>query len=133
MPCAEVEDPMNRIQTQTVDMIFRKPIQRIVDEESSHPVALRPIEIYRTTPRCAIPLSKIWTVLGEIVPFWAEVVVDHVENHCEPQPVTSVDEPLEFLRSAIGWMRSIQIDSVVAPVAVAWKGRDRHQLKSCDP
>jgi hypothetical protein len=43
-----VEDGMDRIEPQAVEVIFLKPIERIMDKEIPHHTAARPIEVDRT-------------------------------------------------------------------------------------
>ncbi len=61
-----------------------------------------------------------------------DVVVDDVEEHREPGAVGGVDEAREPLRAAVGAVRRVHEDAVVAPAALAGKGGDRHQLDRGD-
>ncbi len=63
----------------------------------------------------------------------ADVVVDDVEDDGEPLAVCGVDEAREPVRSTVGRMRREVVEPVVAPVAVAREGRDRHDLDRRDP
>ena len=46
-----VHDSMHRVQSQSVEMIFRQPIQGIVNEEIAYHSAFRTIEINAISPR----------------------------------------------------------------------------------
>ena len=62
-----------------------------------------------------------------------EVVVNHVEDHAEPQRVCPVDEPAHVVRFAIIVMWSEQVHSVVSPAERAGELGDRHDLDHSDP
>ena len=42
------------------------------------------------------------------------------------------DEPRQPFRAAVGEVRRVRVDAVVAPAAIPWKGRHRHQLDRGD-
>src|ERR1700687_3823059 len=85
---AEIEDAVNRIQTQRVDMIFGQPVQRIVNYEAPHAIAARAIVVDGAAPRRSIMISEVGTELGEIIPFWSKVVVDHIQHDGESFAMT---------------------------------------------
>jgi hypothetical protein len=60
------------------------------------------------------------------------VVIDDVEDDAEPVGVRLVDELRELSGPAVDGVRRVGVDPVVAPVAVAGEGRDRHQLDRRD-
>ncbi len=45
VPCAEIENAVNRVQPQRVDVIFGQPIKRVVDHESPDAVAPGPSKL----------------------------------------------------------------------------------------
>ena len=45
MECGKVENPVNRIEAQSIYAKFRHPIERILDKESPDFVAVRPVKI----------------------------------------------------------------------------------------
>jgi hypothetical protein len=92
MSCAEIEDPMNRVDPETVDMVFRYPVQGILNHESAHFIAPRAIEIDSRTPGGPVPVSKIRAIVAEIVPFGSQVVVDNVKKKGQPFPVACIDQ-----------------------------------------
>jgi hypothetical protein len=56
------------------------------------------------------------------------VVVDDIEDHAQLLAVRGLDEACEPFRSAVGAVRRVAVDAVVAPTAVAGERRDGHQL-----
>ena len=60
------------------------------------------------------------------------MIVDDVEEHHDAAQVRFVDQPFEVVRRAVGVVRRIPQDAVVAPVPLAGKIADRHQLDSGD-
>src|SRR5690606_27663845 len=63
----------------------------------------------------------------------AEVVVDHVDDDPQPQPVRGIDEGAEVLGPPIRTRRGEEADAVVAPVPVAVEVRQRHYLDRRHP
>ncbi|MNI77484.1 hypothetical protein D3C73_1337810 [compost metagenome] len=68
----------------------------------------------------------------QVIAIGPEVVVDHVENHRQTEAMGGVDQVLELLGRTIGGLGRIQQHPVVAPIALAGKLRDRHQLDRGD-
>ena len=60
------------------------------------------------------------------------MVVDDVEQHHQPALVRGLDERFQVLRAAVGRIRRIGQDAVVAPVPPARKIADRHDLDRGD-
>ena len=78
-----IDDGVHRIQTQSIEMVFVQPVERVVDEEVADRPALWAIEVDPVAPRSTMAIGKELRRVGsEIIPFRAKVVVDHVqENH----------------------------------------------------
>ena len=54
---------MNRVQSQSVKIIFGKPIQGIVNKEVAHDPAFITIEIYTVAPRSFVTVGKeLWGI-----------------------------------------------------------------------
>src|SRR5579871_4888720 len=68
---AEVEDPMDSVETQRVDVKVLGPIERIIDEVAAHRVAIGAVEVDRFSPRRLVSRAEIGTVGAEIIPFRA--------------------------------------------------------------
>ena len=61
-----------------------------------------------------------------------EMVVDDVEDHAQALAMRRLDQPREPVRPAVGGMRRVRVEAVVAPPALPGEGRDRHQLDRRD-
>src|SRR6266568_2452427 len=78
-----VENSMHGVKSQTINAIFLKPVERIMNEVVAHRPAARSIEINRLAPWSVVALGeKLRRIQVQIIPFGAEVVVNDVEkNH----------------------------------------------------
>jgi hypothetical protein len=56
------------------------------------------------------------------------VVVDHIQDDGEAAIVTGIDQILQPLGSSVGVMRSVEIDTVIAPASCPGKLADRHEF-----
>ncbi len=56
------------------------------------------------------------------------MVVNHVQQHGQPEPVRLVHQPAQVIGPAVAPRRGEQIDPVIAPVAPAGEIGHRHQL-----
>src|SRR5260370_39246887 len=76
-----VDDRVNRVQAQSVEMVFGQPVERVVDEEVPHDSAVSAIEVDAVSPGSRVPISKeLWRVGPEIISFRAKVVVDNIQQ-----------------------------------------------------
>ena len=116
-----IDDRVHGIDAQAVDVKLIDPLQRVVNEEPAHVVAVRAVEIERQSPRRLVAVGEVRAVLAEIVSLGTEVVVDDVEEDGQAARVTGVDETLQRDRSAVRLLRRADVDAVVAPV------RDRRE------
>ena len=66
------------------------------------------------------------------MPAGPKVVIDHIEQHGEPFAVGGVDQPLQALWAAIGVVRRVQVDAVIAPAPASRKLGDGHELDMGD-
>jgi hypothetical protein len=121
-----IADLVDGVEPQTVHAELREPVERVLDEEAPHG-ALRVVD--PGAPR-RVPggVEERRRVGVEVIPLRSEVVVDHVEKHHEPPRVRGVDKRPQVVRSAVGGMRGIGQDAVIAPAAVARELRHRHDL-----
>ena len=126
-----VEDGMDGIEPQSIEMIFRQPVEGIVDEEVSHHPAVRPIKVDRLAPGCRMARGeKLRRVFAQVISLRPEVVVDHVQYHHDAPGVGTLDQALQIIRPAVSAMGSKRKNSVVAPIARPGKIGQRHQLDS---
>src|ERR1019366_65981 len=75
-----ISNRMNRIQTQPIKVIFRKPIQRIMNKKISDRTTPGAVEVYTIAPRCVVPVGEELRGVGiKVISFGTEVVVNHIE------------------------------------------------------
>ncbi len=55
---AVVEHRMNGIESQAVELILLQPVQRVLDEEIAHGLAVLAVEVDRRTPGCLVALGE---------------------------------------------------------------------------
>src|SRR5215469_11344513 len=129
---AKVKDGMNSNQTNCVHMIFGQPVKCVVDEETPYAIAVGPVEVNRFPPRGAVGVSEAGGEVRQVVAFRAEMVVHDIEHNRQSKPMAGVYQFLELGRAPIGGVWRIQTGSVITPVAVTRKFRDRHKLNRRD-
>src|SRR5581483_83564 len=100
----------------------------VVAEEPADLIASALVEVDRSAPRRVVTLRKVGRKLVRVIPYRAEVVVDHVEDHSKVLGVAGIDEALESIGTAIGLERREEEDAVVAPAALSGELVDRHQF-----
>ena len=124
-------DGVHGVQPQAVEPVFVDPHARIGEEELAH---RRLVEIDGRAPRGADVVAEEPRRDGvEMVSLRPEMVVDHVEQHHQPEPMRLVHQRLERFRRAIGRGWRERHHAVVAPVAPARTLGHRHQLDRGDP
>src|SRR6202158_4543630 len=124
-----VDDRVNRVQTQSVEMVFGQPVERVVDEEVPHDLTVEAIEVDAVPPGSRVPIGKeLWRVRPEIISFRAKVVVDNIQQNHESGVMATLNQLFEIFGSAVGAIGSEGEDAVVTPVALAGKVGNRHQL-----
>src|ERR1035441_1722772 len=131
--CGVVDDRVNRVQTQSVELVFGQPVERVVDEEVPHDFAVGAIEVEAVSPGSRVPISKeLWRVRPEIISFRAKVVVDNIQQNHQSAVMGTLNQLFEIFGSAVSAIRSEGEDAVVTPVALAGKVGDWHQLHGSD-
>ena len=128
VPRRIVTNGLHGVQAQTIQMIFREPVDGIIDDEAPHAIASFAVVIDRLTPRSLVARGEVWPKQTEVIALVAEMVVDHIQNDGKAAAMSLVDEAAERFRPAVAGLHGIEPDAVVAPVAAAGKGVDRHQL-----
>jgi hypothetical protein len=116
---------MNRVEPEPIEAKVAQPIERVLDSEPPHFAVLI---IDRIAPRRVGLGEKLRRVSSEIISLRSEVVVDDVEKHHEAALMRGVDQRLEIVGPAIGAVRGVKQDAVVAPVPASKEIGDRHQL-----
>ena len=111
-------------------MEFLQPVKDVVDEEVAHRAIIFAVKVDRRAPRrVMVRVEEVRGVGVQIVALWAEVIVDHVQQHHQPAFVSGVDQTLEVFRPAIGGIGREGQHAVVAPVAATGKIGHRHDLQ----
>ena len=123
-----IDDGMHRIDPQRIDMELVDPHESVLDEIAPHVIAVGTIEIHGLAPRRLVAVGEVGSEFAEVVPFRSEVVVDDIEDDGEIVGVRRVDQTLEGQRPAVGALRRIGLDAVVAPVPRSRKLGDGEQL-----
>ena len=123
---------MDGIETQAIDVEIADPKAGIVDEELPHGIAAGIAEIDRVAPGCVVAIREIGPEAVEITSFWPEMVVDDIEKHGEAATVRRIDEPLQSSRPAVRILDGIGMNAVEAPIPLARKLSDWHQLDRRD-
>src|SRR5271154_3351995 len=97
-----VDERVDGIEAQAIDVIVAHPHERVVAEKPAHLIAARILKIDRVTPWGAVVVSKIkiGTELAGIITDRPEVVVDHIEQHCQTAQMGGIDESLQPVRTA---------------------------------
>ncbi len=81
---AEVVDAVNGVEPKRIHVELAHPVARVLDDEAAHLVAVRAVVVHSRSPRRAIDIREVRPVLGEIISFGTDVVVDDIEHHGEP-------------------------------------------------
>ena len=94
MARAEIVNTMDRIESQSVQVIFAHPLAGVGDEVITHPVAEWPIKVDGVAPGGFVAVCKIRTESVKIVPLRAKVVVDNIEYYSQSVMMAGINEPL---------------------------------------
>ena len=89
---AVVINRVHRIKAQPVEMVFFEPVKCIVDKVVAHYPVMRGGEIDRGSPRRVAALGKeVWRDRRQVIPLWAEMIVNHIEQDREPARMARLD------------------------------------------
>ena len=127
-----VEDRVHRVEAQRVDAIILEPHARVLEHVRAHRRRVLAVVGERLAPRRVVARGEIGAELAEVVSLGAEVVVDHVEHHVQPDGVRDVDQAAQPLGAAVRVLRREPVHAVVAPVARTGKRADRQELDRGD-
>ena len=129
-----VENRLRRVQTEAVETELAYPVLGVLDEEVAHGARVLAVEIERVSPVAAVPGAEI--AVGECIDKTADagaVVVDHVENHTQPERVGGVDECAHVVGRAVEARRREKMKNVVAPPEAPAEFAHRHDLEDAHP
>ena len=128
-----IEDALRGVEPQAVEVELANPVRGVLDHELPHRTGVGPVEVDGVTPLVGVPVGEVRRRERlQVVAVRAEVVVDDVENHAEPERVRAVDEPPQIVRPPVGAGGREEIDAVVAPAETAGELGDRHHLDAGD-
>ena len=128
-----VFDGLHRVQPQAVEMILANPVQRVLHDEAAHMLAASSVVVHRFSPRRFVVRGKVRTEVAQVIAFWPEMVVDHVENHRQPDAMRGIDESLKAFGTTVVRLHGVGRDAVIPPIAHARKSGYRHHLDHRDP
>src|SRR5206468_4958202 len=106
-----------RVQTEAVDMELTDPHAPVLGYVAARPLAAGAVEVHRRTPRRRVAIGEVRTVLGQVVPLGAEVVVHDVEEDRQTARVARVHETPQAARSPVRRLRREEVHAIVSPVA----------------
>src|ERR1700691_1453858 len=117
-----IHDRMNRIQAQSVEVIFIQPVECVVDKEVANGAATFSIKVDGIAPWRLVPRSEeLWSVEAEVVPFGPEVVVDDIQKHHQAVCMSALNEALKIFRTTVEAVWSERQNAIVPPVALSGK------------
>src|SRR5580704_18805113 len=94
-----VEDLLRRVETQPVEVIFVDPVAGIGEKEGAYRSGIGAIKIYRFAPFVFVAVGEICgRERVEVVPIWAEMVVDDVQDYRDAKPVCCIDKTTKIIR-----------------------------------
>ena len=97
-----IVDRMDRIQAQTIKAKLFHPVQRVMDKEVPHRARVDPIKVDGRAPRRLVRRVEELRAVGvQVVAFWPEMVVNHVQQHHQPEPMGGINQCLERVRCAV--------------------------------
>ncbi|CAM4231952.1 hypothetical protein DEMA109039_12130 [Deinococcus marmoris] len=118
------------VQAQAIEAVLVEPHQRVASHVAAH-VDLGVIQAH--APGAGKALGKVaGAVAGQIIARRTKMVVHHVQQHAQTQPVRGVDEGHQLLGPSVGRVRRVHCHAVVAPAALAVVSGQRHHLNGRD-
>ena len=81
-----VEYAVHRVQAEPVNVVFRYPIQRIVNKIAADLAAVVTVKVDSLPPRCRIAVGEIRPIFAKIVPFRPQVIVTTSNTTANPVP-----------------------------------------------
>ena len=128
-----VAQRMDRVHAQSVKIEFLDPVQGVVNEEVAHRSGIGAVVVDGRAPgRLVRRVEKMRAAGVQVVALRPEVVVHHVNEHHQPEPVGGVDQGLEFVGRAVAGVGREGEHPVIAPVAPARKVGHGHEFDRRD-
>src|ERR1700677_1014636 len=113
-----VNDPMDGIETQTINMKITKPHEGIITKEATHLTTVRIVKINAFTPGGGKFPGKIRREFGQIISRWPDMIINDVQDDSQAASVTGIHEFFKIIWRAQGMMRREQIHAIVAPAVI---------------
>src|SRR4051794_34302019 len=133
VPWRVVLDRLYRVEPKTIDVVLTDPVESVLHEMPTHLLATNIVVVDAVAPRSLVVVGEVRTKEAKVIPFRAEMVVNHVEHHGEAALVSRIDELLQTFRAAITCVYGVVRSAVIAPSALTGKGSDRHEFDCRDP
>ncbi len=109
------------------------PVARIRDHEFAHRVRNRSPSKLIALPQSVVFLAeKLRREFGDVVSVGTQMVVDHIQDHAQPQRVRPIDKAPEIVGAAIDMRRREPLHAVVTPTESAGKFGHRHHFQDRD-
>src|SRR5215469_712781 len=97
---------MHRVEAKAIEVIFLKPIKRVVDEEVADGAAFGAIKVDGVSPRSFVAISEeLRCVKMKIIAVGAEVVVDDIQKNHEAPGMRRLNKLLQVFRTSVGTVR----------------------------
>ncbi len=127
-----VIERLGRIEPEPVEVKVLDPIRDIGGEIVPRALRAGLVEVEARSPLVAVVVVEI--VAAELFEAIADahMVVDHVEDHPEPQPMGRIDEGAHVVGRAIGRVRRIEQHAVITPAGLGLEARHRQELDERD-
>src|SRR5580704_11545793 len=107
MAGAEVENPMDRVDSKGVDVILGEPEEGVVDDKAADSIAKGVVVVHSASPRRPVLIGVIRPEFSQVVPFRADVVINNVEYYRKARSMASVHEAFQSVGTAVGRMRGV--------------------------
>ena len=127
-----IGDGIDGVEAEAVDVEVLDPLTGALHEQVADLVAAGAGHVDGVAPRRAGRVDEVGAVAGEDVALRAEVVVHDVDDDAEAAVVGGVDEAGQAVGPAVHLLDGRREHTVVAPVAGAGRGVQRHQLDEGD-
>ena len=128
---AGVLERVHGVDPEAVDVEVLLPNAHIVEDVIAHPVGAEVIQVDLLAPRGGTGGEDL-EELGQVVPGWAQVVVDDVQHDGQVALVAGIHEALQADRPAVLLLGRVPGHAVVAPVARAVEPVDGQDLDGVD-
>ena len=97
---------MHRVQSQSIEMIFSKPIEGVLNKEVAHRSALRAIEVDAVSPGSSVAVGeKLGSVSVKIISFRTKMVINNVEQNHHSALVGALNQLFKILGAAVACCR----------------------------